>query len=183
MNPSPDPDPEQLAKIFDLPVGESDPLVDRFLAEAAVPAEDAAGAERALQELGQALPTPSLALRVSVAVVAVAQLLVVLPWLLGRDPVGLLGDSTGAHLTRDGSLGLVVAVAALLAAWRPHWSRPSFAVGSVAVVAQAAASTLDDTVATGGNELIHLPSVALVCLTGALAINLTDLAPRKRRLR
>lgn len=98
-----------------------------------------------------------------VAALAVLQLLAVLPWLVGRDPLGLLGDSNSAHLTRDGSLGLAVAAAALLSAWRPHWARPSFAIASVAVVAQAAAGALDASVATGGNELIHPPSVASPC--------------------
>jgi hypothetical protein len=169
---------DPIADIVDLHRDHTDPLVDRYLADAG---REAADPDSTLQRLDDALPRPAPALRLTVAVLGILQLVAVLPWLIGHDPIGLLGDSNTAHLTRDGALGLVVAVAALLATWRPHWARPSFAIASAAVVAQAAAGALDTTAATGGNELIHLPSVALACLTGALAIRLTALAPRGTR--
>ncbi len=177
MSVEPAPDDDPLADIVDLHRNRPDPLVDRFLADAN---RDLADTDPDLQHLDDALPVPAPALRLTVAALAALQLVAVVPWFVGHDPIGLLGDSNTAHLTRDGALGLVVAIAALLAAWRPHWARPSFAISSAAVVAQAAAGALDTTAATGGNELIHLPSVALACLTGALAIRLTTLAPSNR---
>lgn len=177
MSVEPASDDEPLADIVDLHRNRPDPIVDRFLADANREVTDT---DATLRHLDAALPTPAPALRLTVAALAALQLAAVFPWFLGRDPIGLLGDSNTAHLTRDGALGLVVAIAALLAAWRPHWARPSFAISSAAVIAQAAAGALDNTAATGGNELIHLPSVALACLTGALAIRLTTLTPSNR---
>ncbi|MEM9133316.1 MAG: hypothetical protein AAF962_19940 [Actinomycetota bacterium] len=174
MTTSSTPDDDHLAEVVSIDQERFDPLVDDYLAAIARqerPDDELVG------RLGAALPSPSRALRGFVVALAGLQLVAVLPWLIGIDPLGLLGDSSDAHLTRDGALGFCVAAAALLAAWRPHWARPAFAIASVAIIAQTAAGALDDSAATGGNELIHLPSVALACLTGALAIRLADLAP------
>lgn len=139
-------------------------------------------AEPLLSQLGDALPGPNPVVRVLVAVLAVAQLAVVLPWLVDADPFGLLGGSTSSHLTRDGALGLVVAVAGLMAAWRPRWAVPCFLLGSAALVAQALAGLFDSASAGGGGtELVHVPSVILTCLIGLSGIRLTPLGPDARR--
>ncbi len=133
-----------------------------------------------LADLSDALPSPATALRALIVVLALAQLVLVLPWLVDRDPFGLLGTSSPAHLARDGALGLVVAVAALLAAWRPRWAIPCFAIGSVTLVAQTLAGLIDnDTGASTGRELVHVPSIALTFLVALSAIRLTALGPRR----
>ena len=192
MNRPPNDDGEHVADVVDLGAAAGKPGidrgadVDRFLLAASEQAGSDSGAhvggdlDHLLGRLDDALPSPPPAFRGIVAALALGQLIVVLPWLVGRDPLGLLGDSTNAHLTRDGALGLVVAAVGLMASWRPHWARPSFLVASIAVVAQAAAGAIDGDIAAGGGELIHVPSVALALMTGALAIRLTPL-PRQHR--
>ena len=139
-------------------------------------------AEPLLAQLGAALPGPNPVVRALVAVLAAAQLTVVLPWLVDADPFGLLGGSTSSHLTRDGALGMVVAVAGLMAAWRPRWAVPCFLLGSAALVAQAVAGLFDSASAGGGGtELVHVPSVILTCLIGLSGIRLTPLGPDARR--
>ncbi|MFV0307239.1 MAG: hypothetical protein ACK5OX_05815 [Desertimonas sp.] len=130
-----------------------------------------------LAELSKAIPDPPPTLRVVVGVLGFLQLLVVVPWLVGYDPLGLLGDSPGAHRTRDGALGLSVGIAALLAAWRPRWAQPCFAIAVCGVIAQLLAGIIDRTVATGGNELIHLPVALLAALIGLLSVRLRPLGP------
>lgn len=140
------------------------------------------GAEPLLGRLGDALPGPNPLIRGLVAVLSVLQLAVVVPWLVDADPFGLLGRSTASHLTRDGALGLAVAVAGLMAAWRPRWAVPCFLLGSATLVAQALAGLFDSTSAgSGGTELVHVPSVILTCLIGLSGIRLTPLGPGPRR--
>lgn len=178
--PQPDDDPDHLADIVDLHQVGQDDLVDDFLHKAGLPSStDDETVADTLERLDEALPSPAPALRVLVAVLAVIQFAAVIPWLIGADPFVLLGNSTSAHRTRDGALGLAVAAAGLLAAWRPHWARPSFALASIAVIAQTAAGVFDTAIIAGSNELIHLPSIVLTCLTGALAIRLSSLAPKR----
>ena len=59
-------------------------------------------------------------LRVGLFAVAVAQLVLATPWLVGKS---LLPDSHVAvsHLTRDGALGLVIAALGLITVWRPRY--------------------------------------------------------------
>ena len=60
-------------------------------------------------------------LRVGLLAISVAQLVLAVPWLVGRS---LLPDSHVAvsHLTRDGALGLVIASLGLVTVWRPRSS-------------------------------------------------------------
>lgn len=139
-------------------------------------------AEPLLSQLGAALPGPNRLVRALVAVLALAQLAVVLPWLVDADPFGLLGSSPASHLTRDGALGLAVAVAGMMTAWRPRWAMPCFLLGSAALVAQTVAGLFDaHSSGGGGTELVHLPSVVLTCLVGLSGIRLTPLGPGPRR--
>jgi hypothetical protein len=183
MTPKPQPDdddPEYLADVVDLHQPGADDLVDDYLQKAGLPREPhEETVADTLGRLDEAIPTPAPTMRIAVAVLAMIQFAVAVPWLVGADPLVLLGNSTSAHRTRDGALGLAVAAAGLLAAWRPHWAKPSFALASFAVIAQTAAGVLDTAIIAGSNELIHLPSIALTCLTGALAIRLSTLAPRR----
>lgn len=133
-------------------------------------------AEAALQRLGAALPGPPLALRVAVAVLSVVQAVMVIPWIAGRDPWSLLDTMTEEHLTRDGSLGLVVAAAGALTVWRWRWAVPCFAIASVASIAQAVVAAFDDELVGGvSSELVHIPSLVLTCLIGLCHVRLRPL--------
>jgi hypothetical protein len=133
-------------------------------------------AEVALQRLGAALPGPPLVLRVAVAVLSVVQAVMVIPWIVGRDPWNLLDTMTEEHLTRDGALGLAVAAAGVLTVWRWRWAVPCFAIAAVATIAQAVAAAFDDDLAGGAStELVHIPSVVLTCLIGVMNLKLRPL--------
>lgn len=160
-----------------------DPLFARLrdLGEPDRSSDDDDPAEPLLDQLEAALPGSNPLVRGLVAVLAVVQMAVVLPWLVDADPFGLLGGSTSSHLTRDGALGLAVAVAGLMAAGRPRWATPCFLLGSAALVAQALAGLFDSASAGGGGtELVHVPSVILTCLIGLSGIRLTPLGPGSR---
>ncbi|MFV0258068.1 MAG: hypothetical protein ACK5PP_06430 [Acidimicrobiales bacterium] len=135
-----------------------------------------------LDRLGSDLPAPATWFRALIAVLAMAQLAVVAPWLVTRDPFGLLDGSTGAHLTRDGALGLAVAAAALLAAWRPRWAVPAFVLAAVALVAQTVAGLVEPELHRSASvEFVHLPSVLLTVLVGLSAVRLPALGPTRPR--
>lgn len=172
--------PARIINLSEVRGGAADPLFSRLRELGGPAGSDEGGdpAEPLLDQLGAALPGPNPIIRGLVAVLAVAQLAVVLPWLVDADPFGLLGSSTSSHLTRDGALGLAVAVAGLMAAWRPRWAVPCFLLGSAALVAQAVAGLFDSASAgSGGTELVHVPSVILTCLIGLSGIRLTPLGP------
>lgn len=136
--------------------------------------------EAMLQRLGEALPGPPLAVRVAVALLSVVQAIMVIPWIVGRDPWRLLDTMTEEHLTRDGALGLAVAVAGVLTAWRWRWAVPCFAIASVATVTQAVATAVDDDLAgSASTELVHIPSVVLTCLIGVSNLRLRSLGSRR----
>jgi len=141
-------------------------------------------ADEALVRLSRDIPSPSPLLRGLIIVIAVAQLVLVIPWLIGLDPFGLLDHGDDGHLTRDGSFGLVVAVAGLLTAWRPRWALPSLLISVSALVAQGLAVLIDDTGAGFDSaELIHGPSIVLLALISLAVIRLSPLGPHKRKLR
>ncbi len=134
-----------------------------------------------LGRLAEALPAPSRAMLAVLLLLSIGQLIIVLPWLVDADPFGLLGSSSASHMTRDGALGLAVATAGLLTAWRPRWALPCFVLASVAIIAQATAGLIDRSISdTGGTEFIHLPSIILTCLIGLSMIRLRDLGPNRR---
>lgn len=146
--------------------------------------EGDADTEALLRRLDGALPAPSRVLLACLAVLGVIQLVLVVPWLVGADPFGLLGSSATDHLTRDGALGLVVAIAALLTAWRPRWAVPCFVIASLALIAQTVAGVIDDSITdSGAAEFIHLPSIVITVLIGLAAVRLAPLGPRHGRLR
>jgi hypothetical protein len=70
--------------------------------------------------------------RVILGVLSVTQLVLALPWLFGSPGLWMPGDATSAHLTRDGSLGLLFAVVGFAVAHSPK--RAWFALPLVAVL-------------------------------------------------
>jgi hypothetical protein len=127
--------------------------------------DDREAAERVLTRSREDIAGPSLRLRASLAVVAVAQLVLACPWLFGAS---LVPDPSvsAAHLTRDGALGLLIASVALVTAWRPRYAFGSLLVGAVAIVAQFASGIVDrqDQAVSGVFELTHLLSLVIVVL-------------------
>lgn len=151
--------------------------VHQLRRSSSTPAVDAS-AEAFLTKVAPALPQPPMALRLSLVALCLAQLALVLPWLVGSDPFDLLGDSS-AHVARDGSFGVVVAVAGLLAAWRPRWAVPAFVVASIALIAQTVAGVVDSSAQDVANEYVHLPAVVITCLIGLCGVRLSKLGPRR----
>ena len=106
--------------------------------------DDPEASQRVLEMLRQKRPNVSVLLRVLLVLVAVAQLVVACPWLFGAS---LIPDHNVAvaDLTRGGgALGLVIATAGLLVAWRPRYALVALLVGSMVFVAQFASSVVDN---------------------------------------
>lgn len=101
-------------------------------------------ADEVLTQLAPWTMGPHLALRIALALAALIQLAVALPWLVAADPAGLMDGATEAHLTRDGALGLAVAVAAGLTVWRPRYAIAASLVGFAIVTAQLITAIVDD---------------------------------------
>jgi hypothetical protein len=127
--------------------------------------DDPEASQRVLEMLRQKRPNVSVLLRVLLVLVAVAQLVVACPWLFGAS---LIPDQNVAvaHLTRDGALGLVIATAGLLVAWRPRYALVALLVGSMVFVAQFASSVVDNQqrYVSAAFELTHLLVLALLAL-------------------
>lgn len=87
-------------------------------------------------------PVTTQVLRVVLALVALTQVVVAIPWLFGASLVP--GDVSAAHLTRDGALGLAIGVLGLLVAWRPRYVVVALMVGCVIFVVQSAATVFDE---------------------------------------
>lgn len=143
-------------------------------------------ADGALRRLRHALPQPSRWILGPLLVLSIVQAAVVLPWLVGRDPWQLLSSTTDGHITRDGALGLVVAVTGLLTAWRSRWALPAFLLAMLAVVAQAVTGLFDAAETDVGagpslaGELVHIPSILITCLIGLAAVPFRVLGPARR---
>jgi len=136
------------------------------------------------ERLRHALPSPPRWLIWVLIVLGVAHAIVAIPWMIGSDPFGLLGDSVPpTHATRDGAIGIVIAVAAIMAALRPRWARPGFLIASAALIAQAGAGLADSSIAdTGASEVVHLLSVVLAALLGVCVLTqiVRPLGPTRR---
>lgn len=126
-------------------------------------------------------------LRIVLATMAGIQLLIAIPWLLGANPLGDLGDHVEiAHLTRDGALGLTTAIAGLLTAWRPRYALPAVAVSAVALVAQFAMAIVDDhahrvDLAFEGIHLVTVAVTALVAIHGKQSAITATAGPSRMR--
>lgn len=135
--------------------------------------------------LRAALPRPPRWLLIVLIILGVAHFVVSIPWLVGSDPLGLLGDTVPAvHAARDGAIGIVIAVAAIMAAVRPRWARPGFLIASTALIAQAVAGVVDSSIVdTGPSEVIHLLSLLLALLIGVCVVSQTvrSLGPTRSR--
>lgn len=145
--------------------------------ECASALDDEGAADRVLEALRRHRPSPSLVLRVVLALVATAQLVIAIPWLFGSSLIPHQDVAT-AHLTRDGAFGLAIAVLGLVVVWRPRYAVTALLVGLVVFVAQSATSLFDEQSqsVTVGFELTHLLVFAVLGLVGV--VSSTRRAPR-----
>jgi hypothetical protein len=85
--------------------------------------DNPAATARVQAQLAAKRPRPTAAIVVLLAIASALQAAVALPWLVGANPFrNVLGAASSAHLTRDGALGVVIAVAGFVVAWRPRYA-------------------------------------------------------------
>lgn len=132
--------------------------------------EGAGGADDVLEALAAHRPAPRRWIRFTLAVLASGQLVLAVAWLVGATPL-LGGDIQPEHLTRDGSLGLFIGAAGLLAAMRPRYAVPAVIVVALGVFIQVVAGALDESHAhvSAWFELLHLLTLAILGLTSLIA--------------
>lgn len=100
-------------------------------------------ADRVLDRMLPVRLGPPMWLRIVLAVAALAQIGGAVPWLVGTDPLGLLGDATASHLTRDGAFGVVIGLAGLITAWRPRFAVSAAIFSGAVVVLQLTTGLID----------------------------------------
>ncbi|MCC6438923.1 MAG: hypothetical protein IT196_28125 [Acidimicrobiales bacterium] len=129
--------------------------------------EDDGAADRVLEQLQSRRPAAHTAARALLAVVAIAQLAVAVPWLFGFNVLSSIGGAVAtSHLTRDGALGVAVGAAGLFTVWRPSFSRAMVLVCTVPMLVQLVSSLADSADAQVGFrvELVHLVTPLVVVL-------------------
>lgn len=128
-------------------------------------------ADRVLERMGPVIAGPPTWMRRLLVAVGVIQLALALPWLVGSDPSGLLGDAYSSHLTRDGSLGVVLGIAALLVAWRPHHALAASIAGGSILVIQLGSGLVDQHFhrVVLWVETTHVPTLVIVALFVAVS--------------
>ena len=130
----------------------------------------------------------STTLRVGLFAIAVTQLVLAIPWLVGKS---LLPDSHVAvsHLTRDGALGFVIAALGLVTVWRPRYVHSTKLMGLLVFGLQIVAWLADQEVSSvrASFEVVHFLVVIIVLGLFAVAADLARRAtpstePRPRLL-
>ena len=105
--------------------------------------------------------------RILLAVAALVQATVAGPWLLGVNQFSsLLGRATPEHLTRDGALGMVVAVAGAITVWRARYSFAMLGLCAAVVLMQTLGTLVDGHDGDVGIsfEKVHVIALAIVGL-------------------
>jgi hypothetical protein len=102
---------------------------------------------------------------------SVLQLVIALPWLFGHNLVGLVGHASSDHLVRDGAIGVVIAIAGLIACYDATRARTLCLVCVAALVLQLSAGLLDEHErhVSFDFELTHLLAIAIVILLALIA--------------
>jgi len=135
--------------------------------------DPAAPPGHALARVATTTTKPAAALRIGLLAISVAQLVLAIPWLVGRT---LVPDSHVAvsHLTRDGALGLVIAALGLVTVWRPRYVHSTRLIGLVVLGLQLITGVADQQMSsvTDSFELVHFLVVIIVLGLFALAVDL-----------
>ncbi len=135
-----------------------------------------------------ARPELAASLRFGLFAIALAQLVLAIPWLVGKS---LLPDSHVAvsHLTRDGALGLMIATLGLVTVWRPRYVNSTRLIGIVVLGLQLVAGLADQQMSSvsASFEVVHFLVVIIVLGLFAVAADLARRAtpraqPRSRVL-
>lgn len=116
--------------------------------------------------------TRQIVVRVLLAIASLIQAAIAIPWLTGSNLFHIVdGTVSSDHLTRDGALGVAVALLGGLAAWRPRWSAPLCGTSFVLVAIQTIVGALDKSEGKVGLdfEMTHLLAFAIVGLLTASA--------------
>ena len=124
--------------------------------------------------------TLSSILRLSLWLVGLLQLLIALPWIFGATPLWDPANSAAeSHLTRDGVLGVLFALAALVVAWSPRLSYFVLPACLVLLIIQLTALIVDQQ-----TDLVHVQfeSVHLLTLVITTLVVISVLVSRKRAL-
>jgi hypothetical protein len=108
-----------------------------------------------------------LVVRGLLAAIALVQLSLAIPWLLGSDGWwGHAHEAADLHVTRDGAIAIVVVTAALTAAWSRRFAWFCLLPISLATAFQIIGGIYDDSQhrISSGFELIHLIDVIVLVL-------------------
>jgi len=133
-------------------------------------------------------PELATALRIGLLAIASAQLVLAIPWLLGKS---LLPDSHVAvsHLTRDGAFGIVIASLGIVTVWRPRYVHSTKLIGIIVVGLQLITGFADHQMrsVSASFEIVHVLVVFIVCGLFAVGADLSRRAtpnaePRSRVL-
>ena len=106
-----------------------------------MPTDDVA--DRVLERMAPLTLGPPLWLRVVLALAAVIQMAIAVPWLVGSDPMGLLGNAEASHLTRDGAFGMAIGIAGAITAWRHRYALAAAIVAGAILVIQFGTGLID----------------------------------------
>lgn len=118
------------------------------------------------------LREPGGTLRISLLIVGSLQVFLALPWIFGATPLwGPRSETTVAHLTRDGVIGLVLGLAGAAVAITPRLAYFALSICGLLVTLQAVAFITDRVNGTAHPvfETIHVLAVIITVLVAIIA--------------
>ena len=142
-------------------------------------AQEDAAVEEALELRLSQLREPGHFLRLALYIAGGLQTFLALPWIFGATPLwGPSGDTSVAHLTRDGVIGLVLGLIGIAVATNPRLAYFALSVCGVLVSLQLIAFIADRTSDRVHPvfETIHVLSIIITVL-----VALVSFPPRRRQ--
>jgi hypothetical protein len=122
--------------------------------------------------LASARPRAAVHSRWFLGAMSAGQTLLSVPWVFGFNPLGrVLGGAAGAHLARDGTLGVLIGVAGLITAWRPRYAYAMLGVCGAIVLMQIGGGIVDEHADTVGShfEAVHLLALGIATFIAMIA--------------
>jgi hypothetical protein len=153
----------------------SEQSVDAMLSTLTTGHSDAA--ERVHAQLSMKRPRWSVAVVALLGMCSALQAVIALPWLVGANPFrNVLGVASNEHLTRDGALGVMVAVAGFVVAWRPRYAFAMLALVAAATGMQILGGVVDapESYTHVPFEFIHLLALVIALLIVFVAVRRDD---------